>query len=228
MSRRDGRANAERIIEATCRLWTREATPSLDAIAQEAGVGIATLYRRFPNRSALEREAFKRIYSQEILPVVSDTRNESLLDTVERFVNAVSLYTPLLHAAGASQIADDVIDDAAGPFLHLLRQGQDAGLVRSDLEAIDIFWLLRMVILGLTHENSSPAIQRRYLAITLAGISPHNTEQLPPLAAEDYRRLSVSEKFRGETGGGTGAREDVGASDLWRARKDSNPQPSDP
>lgn len=216
MSRRDGQANAERIIEATCQLWTREATPSLDAIAQEAGVGIATLYRHFPNRSVLEREAFKRIYSQEILPVVSDTRNESLLDTVERFVNAVSLYTPLLYAAGASQIADDVIDDAAEPFLDLLRRGQDAGLVRIDLEAVDIFWLLRMVILGLTHENSSPAIQRRYLAITLAGISPQNTEPLPPLAAEDYQRLSVSEKFRGTPAAEAGAHRRASASRLAR------------
>src|SRR5699024_6299306 len=130
MSRRDGQANAERIIEATCQLWTREATPSLDAIAQEAGVGIATLYRHFPNRSVLEREAFKRIYSQEILPVVSDTRNESLLDTVERFVNAVSLYTPLLYAAWASQIADDVIDDDVEPFLDMIRLRLTDGLVR--------------------------------------------------------------------------------------------------
>src|SRR5699024_4365381 len=216
MSRRDSRANAERIIDATCLLWTREATPSLDAIAQEAGVGIATLYRHFPNRSALEREAFKRIYSLEILPIVTDTRNESLLDTVERFVNAVSSYTPLINAAGASQIADDVIDDATEPFLDLLRRGQDAGLLRADLEPVDMFWLLRMVILGLTHEKSSPAIQRRCLAITLAGISPHNTEPLPPLAADDYQRLSVSEKFRGSPADEDGAQRRASASRLAR------------
>lgn len=204
MSRRDSRENAGRIVDALCRLWTRDAAPALDEIAREAGVGVATLYRHFANRAVLEREAFRKIFADDILPVVNDTEDRTLLDVAENFVAVIARYTPLLLASGGSDIADEAIDDVAEPFAELLRAGQEAGVIRRDLEPIDLYWLLRMVVLGLAHENASSAVRRRYLAITLAGVSPEAENELPPLTADDYRRLAVPPEHRGGDAGAGG------------------------
>nr|WP_229713141.1 TetR/AcrR family transcriptional regulator [Streptomyces fuscichromogenes] len=39
-------------------------------MAQEAGVGIATLYRHFPNRQSLAEAVYERIFSTEIEPLL--------------------------------------------------------------------------------------------------------------------------------------------------------------
>jgi len=47
--RADAQANYDRLLEVAARAFSREgADASLKAIAAEAGVGIGTLYRRFP------------------------------------------------------------------------------------------------------------------------------------------------------------------------------------
>lgn len=52
--RADAARNREALLEAATRTFAASATePSMRAIAREAGVGIATLYRHFPTREAL-------------------------------------------------------------------------------------------------------------------------------------------------------------------------------
>lgn len=52
--RADAARNRETLLEAATRTFAASATePSMRAIAREAGVGIATLYRHFPTREAL-------------------------------------------------------------------------------------------------------------------------------------------------------------------------------
>ncbi|WP_420802338.1 TetR/AcrR family transcriptional regulator [Tsukamurella tyrosinosolvens] len=53
--RADATRNREQLLDIASRVYmsSSAAEPSLRAIAREAGVGIATLYRHFPNREAL-------------------------------------------------------------------------------------------------------------------------------------------------------------------------------
>ena len=54
--RADAQANHDRLLEVAPRAFARDgADTSLKAIAAEAGVGIGTLYRRFPTREDLDR-----------------------------------------------------------------------------------------------------------------------------------------------------------------------------
>jgi len=55
--RADARRNRERILEAARRLIARDGvrSVSLEQVATEAGVGRATLFRRFPDRASLLR-----------------------------------------------------------------------------------------------------------------------------------------------------------------------------
>ena len=58
--RADARENHERVLRAAARAFAREGTQaSLKAIAQDAGVGIATLYRRFPTRELLVEATYR-------------------------------------------------------------------------------------------------------------------------------------------------------------------------
>jgi len=58
--RADARENLDRILAAAARLFAQDgADTSLKAIALEADVGIATLYRRFPTREDLVEATYR-------------------------------------------------------------------------------------------------------------------------------------------------------------------------
>ena len=60
LRRRDARENHERLIEAARRVFASSGfEASLAAIASEAGVGRATLYRNFPDKFALVAAIFE-------------------------------------------------------------------------------------------------------------------------------------------------------------------------
>lgn len=193
MSRRDSRANAEAILAAVLRLWADDAAPSMERIAAEAGVGVATVYRHFPNRAVLENAAFGRIFAEELFPLVegAESQDADLLDVATRFVDVVSRYTPVLGEVGLSQVTDAALVDLAEPFVELLRRGQAKGVLRRDLEPVDIYWLLRMVVVGLNSPLATSTVRRRYLALLLSALSPETEQPLPPLAEQDYERLNV-------------------------------------
>ena len=59
----DAVRNRERLLEAAKAVFSAGgAQTSLEAVAQEAGVGIGTLYRHFPTREAL----FEAVYRREV------------------------------------------------------------------------------------------------------------------------------------------------------------------
>src|SRR6202451_4504979 len=67
--RSDARRNREKLLEvATAAFAGAQGRPvSLESIAREAGVGIGTLYRHFPNREAL----VEAIYRTELAEVAA-------------------------------------------------------------------------------------------------------------------------------------------------------------
>lgn len=58
--RADAQSNYERLLAVAAEVFAREGTQaSLKAIAQRAGVGIGTLYRRFPTRETLVEAVYR-------------------------------------------------------------------------------------------------------------------------------------------------------------------------
>src|SRR5690606_2326491 len=112
---------------------------SLETIAAEAGVGIATLYRHFPNRDALEREVRRVIFTEEVEPLLELIDEErprwSFLEISERLIDLV-----LAHSAGSSvpvnllESIRDAHEEFTAPFEELVRRGVENGELRPDLE----------------------------------------------------------------------------------------------
>src|SRR3954454_23362817 len=58
--RSDAQRNRERIVRAACEVFAEQGLDaSLDEVAGRAGVGVATLYRRFPSRDDLIAASFE-------------------------------------------------------------------------------------------------------------------------------------------------------------------------
>ncbi|MCM2388226.1 TetR/AcrR family transcriptional regulator [Streptomyces albipurpureus] len=172
--RTDARLNRERLL-ATAQEVFAEAGPeaSLNEIARRAGVGPGTLYRHFPNRSAL-------------LTAVLRDRIETLCETAEELLSAESaddalaqwLHGFLAHArlnkgmGGALMIEEPAAlgIDCHQLILHsaaaLLSRAQQQGTARADLSADDVIRLVVGIALS-TARTEDPGQPDRLLALVL-------------------------------------------------------------
>ncbi|MDX2936739.1 TetR/AcrR family transcriptional regulator [Streptomyces ipomoeae] len=146
--RADARRNRERILAAATRAFSeRGADASLDAIAKAAGVGPGTLYRHFPTREALIEAAYRNELAR-----VCDSAAELLADNppdramrlwMDRFIDYLAAKGGMAEAlravvaSGADPFAEtlDRLSTAIGTLLHA---GAEAGLLRSDVDPLDV------------------------------------------------------------------------------------------
>ncbi|MFH8446023.1 TetR/AcrR family transcriptional regulator [Streptomyces sp. NPDC018026] len=187
--RADAQRSIEQILAAADRLVKRvgPAVP-LDEVAREAGVAPATLYRHFPTRMHL----FERVYGDRTARVAEHARAltgtgepmETFRQWLDSFVSLgiesqgvlVQLMAQGLQqsdAAGNAERGHNLVVDAVDG---LLRQAQDAGAVRADIDPEDVVFLVSGVILALGSQLGTAPDERRTRAdralhIVLRGIS---------------------------------------------------------
>ncbi|MCV7439134.1 TetR/AcrR family transcriptional regulator [Mycobacterium seoulense] len=180
--RSDARRNRERLLEvATAAFAAAEGrSVSLEAIAREAGVGIGTLYRHFPNREAL----VEAIYRAELAEVAAAAERQlerhpptialrHWMDRYAAFVAAKRGMAESLHAmfdSGAMQ-PSQTRDSIVGAVDLLLRAGADDGSLRPDVRADDVVSSL----IGIFLASGSPEQTGRMLDLLVAGISAPRT-----------------------------------------------------
>jgi AcrR family transcriptional regulator len=189
--RADARRNREAVLVAARKLMAAHGLETqMDDIAREAGVGVGTVYRHFPNKedliSALAEYRFERLaeFANECL--AEDDPGEAF----ERF-----LYRAAEFQASDQSLSEVMRDrpeamqaaaQKAG-LLELTREAmtraQKAGAIRQDAVAEDI----PMVMCGLgtsTPGNRGPFVTatswRRFIAIVLDGLRAPGTAEMPP------------------------------------------------
>lgn len=199
--RADARRNLERI-----RIAAREAFAEtgldvpMDEVARRAGVGVGTVYRRFPDKEALLHDLCLDALTR--IPALARTALAEETDTWQAFSRfmreAVEQGAGALLPAIAGQVpttdellAARVEHDAA--LTELVSAAQEAGQLREDIGAGDIPLLFTCVTRPVVHATPEVAsiLRRRYLAVVLDGLRAGDSRSpLPgrPLTQQDVDR----------------------------------------
>ncbi|MFD9550599.1 TetR/AcrR family transcriptional regulator [Nocardia salmonicida] len=176
--RTDAADNAARIIVAARAALEADNTPvRLDDIAASAGVGIATLYRHFPNREALMAAIFQHVIDVEIAPALKLAEQrpdaaDGFVLVIEHVLSLLAEHRGLIEASrNFASFADPAAQGLFTALGVLLERAQDQGNIRSDLTPSDIPVLLVMLV-GALQFTDSPEDWRRYLAVLMDAIEP--------------------------------------------------------
>lgn len=190
--RADARRNRERVLAAASQLFAEEGTEaSVAEIARRAGVGAGTIFRHFPTK-------------HDLLLATLELGFDEIRIAIDEALAMDDGWTGLVHVmtvCAEMQARDRGFLDAVGPELYaepslqlrneertaLLRQvvdrAREAGVVRDDLRAEDLPFLLRAIGAATKtcgHESDGmPDLWRRYLGIVLDGLRPEGAMPLP-------------------------------------------------
>jgi len=200
--RRDARANRQRILEAAGRLMAEHglATP-LEDIATSAGVGIGTLYRRFPTRTDL----VEALFEDRLAAYIAD------LETAVGMTDGWEALVWYLDRATARQVADralaELIEHNPGPGIiqqlrervlplaeALVEHARASGRLRPDFTVSDLALIQHMLAeLGTATSLVNGTTWQRYLVIILDGlvdsrVHPTPTKQ-PALTIDQLKAL---------------------------------------
>ena len=187
--RADAARNRRRLIEAAARVFAEQGMDAgVDEIARVAGVGVGTLYRRFPTKDDLIAAVFDDRYGSVEAAIEVAAEHDDAWSAVEEamagFAEAAVLHSALLHNIAYSgshakgmQAAKERV--TAG-FEAILARARDAGVVRDDVVARDLIALSGMLSrLPSWQLAQEPDIWRRYLALMLDGLRPEPARPLP-------------------------------------------------
>jgi AcrR family transcriptional regulator/ketosteroid isomerase-like protein len=148
--RADASLNRTRILETARKLFVeRGANVPFDEIAKQAGVGSATLYRRFPDRASLQRAVAHDVLQQAMDAALSASANEpDPFAALARYMHealdlGVSAVMPVLF----TEIGDDAVlaatrEASALCVQELIDAARLSGQIRADLDFADIGPLL--------------------------------------------------------------------------------------
>lgn len=185
--RADAARNAERILRAARAAYADSGPDaSLTEIAERAGVGMTTLYRRFPSKEAIARAAFDQCIAEEISPAIEraladDDPRRGLTALVDAAVAMAAREPDTLAAARhAGAVSPKISESFFQALTDLAQRAQRAGLLRADLVPDDLFRIMVMVLSLLFTMDLRSNGWQRYVTLVLEGLSPVGAGLLPP------------------------------------------------
>lgn len=159
---------------------------SLEEVARRAGVGVATLYRRFPNKDDLILAVVEWRYAEQVEPVMrSALADEDPWHGMVAALDAALTVAAEEHATikasrDPARLIGAIMSRFFSELATIVRRGQDAGLIRADLTAGDLPPLVYMLVSTLRITTPGGAGWRRYLALLLDALRPASANPLPP------------------------------------------------
>ena len=196
--RKDAERNRQRILQAAAEVFTEKGLrATLDDVADRAGVGVGTVYRRFPDKEAL----VEALFTERLDAVVGFAEQAlaepdpwaGLVSFLEQAAGLIAGDRGLRQILMFAKYGRDRVANARScmqPLVtRIIQRAQDSGDVRSDLQPTDI--PLIEFMLGSAAEYAGqvrPEIWRRYLALMLDALRPERagTTELPePALAPD-------------------------------------------
>jgi AcrR family transcriptional regulator len=187
--RQDAQRNRERILEAARETFREQGLDApLEEIARRAGVGIATLYRRFPTRDTLIEEVFVdsiksfRQAADDALQIDDAwTALSTFIEQMcERQAENWGLKDLLCRRFPESKLMEDARIRGRETVRRLLERAQAEGAVRADVTPEDIefvFWSNGRVIEAT--RDVAPNAWRRNVGLMLDAFRAVNAGPLP-------------------------------------------------
>lgn len=202
--RADARRNRDQIINAAKAIFAAEGPDApMEEIARRAGVGVGTLYRRFPDREALIRAVARDNFTNALTHAQAAAAEETtgwnalvrLLKSSDELQLSVRLGMTSPRAwdvVKSDQVTQELRDALLEVLTGVVGTAQAEGSLRTDVGAGDIAAMYSMLL----RRPSDPAQQRvaeRALHIMLDGLRPHrHATELPgrPLPVSEVHPMS--------------------------------------
>ncbi len=178
--RRDAERNRQRIIEVAREAFADDGLAvTLDEIARRAGVGVGTVYRRFPDKEQLIDALFEERIGEMVAFAEEALRSDDAWDGLVSFLEgateahaddrglkevALSGVHGLERVARARELMFPLVSQ-------LVARAQEQGSLRPDVRATDMP-LLQLMLGSLSEctRDVDPEIWRRYLGILTDGL----------------------------------------------------------
>jgi AcrR family transcriptional regulator len=179
--RADAARNRARILVAAGEVFAeRGLDATLDDVARHAGLGVATVYRRF----AAKEDLVEALFEQAVTEIVGlaeqaaamDDSWEGLVWFLERATELqaedLGLRDVVLHGDDGESRVSRARAKIVPPVTHLVQRAQRDGSLRPDFLATDIPIIELMVSSVAAYTNAvAPGLWRRYLALVLDGMA---------------------------------------------------------
>lgn len=206
--RSDAALNRRRILAAATELFAeRGLDVPMSAIARRAGVGVATLFRRFPDRESLVEEVFATQLDHCASVLTEAVADPDPWNGFRRFLEEICRmqiddrgFTEAFLAtrAGGGSEGDGEIDErrrqAVDEFSELVARAKQTGMLRNDFAVSDLTMvLLANAGLGTAAGGHPHELSRRLLAFLLFAFGTEAARAqitLPPPS-----RMEISELF---------------------------------
>ncbi|GGT27480.1 TetR/AcrR family transcriptional regulator [Nonomuraea spiralis] len=190
--RADARRNLVKILDAAAQVMAeRGVNAPMELMARRAGVGVGTLYRRFPDRDALI-SALGEHYVQSLADALEEATagERDAWNALRGFVlwaaapgrvalAAVLAHVPQEAVAGTAEFAESK-ERWLGLLDGLVRRAQAEGGMRTDVTREDVVSLLNVFT---CHPSGLPdpvaARPEKYLHLMLDGMAAHAATPLP-------------------------------------------------
>ena len=193
--RRDAARNRERILDAARQVFAEQGVHApIEDVAKRAGVGVATLYRRFPRRSELVASAFAdkmRDYANATEQALAfDDAWEGFRWYVERVCEMQAgdhgLTDVLTMTFPNSPELQEINDHVFRRFATLVTKAKKTGRLRKDFSTEDLPLILmaNAGVLAATGDVA-PHAWRRVVHIVLQGLEAPTRGRLPDAPTPD-------------------------------------------
>ncbi len=194
--RRDAERNRQRILEAASEIFAeRGLEASLDDIAEHAGVGVGTVYRRFPSKDDLLEALFEQKIEQlgafAERAAMRPDKWQGLVAFLEGAIALQARDLGLRQVLLSNSYGKDRLARARArlsPLLtRLIVRAQEAGTLRPEVQPNDLPVILLMITsVPLYTRGVDEELWRRYLALVLDGLrAGPNRDPLPVDALGD-------------------------------------------
>ena len=200
--RADAKLNRDRILAAAAKLFAeRGLSVPLEEIAGRAGVGVATLYRRFPTRADLAAAAFERNISRYTEAVDRALANPQawdgfrglVLELCELQARDAGLRDLLTTEFPSSSLIEARTNEAIEKVKVLVERAQAGGAMRPDVVVADIVVMLlaNAGVLKATG-GAAPGAWQRFAALMIDAFRARPDVPLPPAPPPQQLRRSIA------------------------------------